>query len=73
MVDLCVIMDVASRKIAGWSLKKPMKADLVADALAMAIIHRRPPRVSFSIPTGARSIAAVRSAAGLSTTGLSRA
>lgn len=32
---LCIIMDVASRKIVGWSLDKRMKADLVADALAM--------------------------------------
>lgn len=41
---LCIIMDVGSRKIVGWSLDKRMKADLVADALAMAIIQRRPPR-----------------------------
>ena len=41
---LCIIMDVASRKIVGWSLDKRMKADLVADALAMAIIRRRPSR-----------------------------
>ena len=41
---LCIIMDVASRKIVGWSLDKRMKADLVADALAMGIGHRRPPR-----------------------------
>jgi len=41
---LCIIMDVASRKIVGWSLEKRMKADLVANALLMAIIHRQPPR-----------------------------
>ena len=41
---LCIIMDMASRKIVGWSLDKRMKADLVADALMMAIIHRRPAR-----------------------------
>ncbi len=41
---LCIIMDVASRKIVGWSLDKRMKADLVVDAPMMAIIHRGPPR-----------------------------
>lgn len=41
---LCIIMEVASRKIVGWALEKRMEADLVAEALAMAIVHRRPPR-----------------------------
>ena len=41
---LCVIMDVASRKIVGWSLDRRMAAQLVIDAFMMAIIHRRPPK-----------------------------
>jgi putative transposase len=41
---LSVIMDVASRKIVGWSLDRRMKAQLVIDALMMAIMHRRPPK-----------------------------
>ncbi len=41
---LCVIMDLASRKIVGWSLDRRMKAGLVIDALMMAIISRRPPK-----------------------------
>jgi putative transposase len=41
---LCVIMDVASRKIVGWSLDRRMKAELVLGALMMAITRRRPPK-----------------------------
>lgn len=41
---LCVIMDLASRKIVGWSLDRRMKAGLVIDALMMAIIRRCPPK-----------------------------
>ncbi len=40
---LCIIMDLASRKVVGWSLGHRMKASLVMDALMMAITHRRPP------------------------------
>ena len=39
---LCVIMDVASRKIVGWSLDRRMAAQLVIDAFMMAIIHCGP-------------------------------
>jgi len=41
---LCTIMDLASRKIVGWSLERRMKADLVLNALMMAIIQRNPPK-----------------------------
>lgn len=37
---LAVIMDVFSRKIVGWQLADHMKANLVCEALAMAITHR---------------------------------
>ena len=43
-VYLCTIMDLASRKIVGWSIESRMKEDLVVDALKMAIFQRRPPR-----------------------------
>lgn len=43
--DVAWARDLASRKIVGWSREKRMKADLVADALAMAINQRRPPSV----------------------------
>lgn len=40
---LAVVMDMSSRKIVGWSMRDDLKADLVVDALAMAVTRRRPP------------------------------
>jgi transposase InsO family protein len=40
---LGVVMDMYSRKIIGWSMRDDLKAELVVDALAMAITRRRPP------------------------------
>src|SRR5207249_1876844 len=40
---LGVVMDMHSRKIVGWSMRDDLKADLVVDALAMAVTRRRPP------------------------------
>lgn len=40
---LAVVMDMRSRKIVGWSMRNDLKAELVVDALAMAIARRRPP------------------------------
>lgn len=40
---LAVVMDMWSRKIVGWSMRNDLKAELVVDALAMAIARRRPP------------------------------
>lgn len=39
---LAVIIDLYSRKIVGWSMGSRMKAQLVCDALMMAIWQRRP-------------------------------
>ena len=39
---LAVVMDLCSRKIVGWSMNSRMKAQLVCDALQMAIWRRRP-------------------------------
>ncbi len=36
------VLDLFSRRIVGWSMKSRMTADLVADALIMAIWRRRP-------------------------------
>ena len=41
-VYLAVVLDVCSRKIVGWSMSSRMKAQLVCDALLMAIWQRRP-------------------------------
>jgi len=39
---LGVVIDLYSRKVVGWSLSSRMKAQLVCDALRMAIWQRRP-------------------------------
>lgn len=41
---LCVIIDLYSRKIVGWSMDSRMKADLVIQAYLMAYIKRKPPK-----------------------------
>lgn len=40
---LATVIDLASRRVVGWALADHMRTDLVADALRMACIHRRPP------------------------------
>ena len=39
---LAVVIDLCSRKVVGWSMSSRMKAQLVCDALQMAIWRRRP-------------------------------
>ncbi len=39
---LAVVIDLCSRKVVGWSMSTRMKAQLVCDALEMAIWQRRP-------------------------------
>jgi len=39
---LAVVIDLYSRKIVGWSMSSRMKAQMVCDALKMAIWQRRP-------------------------------
>jgi len=39
---LAGVLDCFSRKIVGWSMADHMETDLVADALQMALQHRRP-------------------------------
>ncbi len=40
---LAVVIDLFSRKVVGWSMSSRMKAELVCDALKMAIWQRKPP------------------------------
>ena len=42
---LAVVLDAWSRKIVGWSMANHLRADLVLDALEMAIGQRRPQEV----------------------------
>ena len=39
---LAVVIDLYSRRVVGWSMGSRMKADLVCDALTMAIWQRNP-------------------------------
>jgi transposase InsO family protein len=39
---LAAVLDVYSRRVVGWSMADHMEVDLVADALNMALMHRRP-------------------------------
>ena len=41
---LAVVIDLFSRKVVGWSMSSRMKAELVCDALKMAIWQRKPGR-----------------------------
>jgi putative transposase len=40
---LCVVIDLYSRKVVGWSMSSRMKADLVLQALMMGLMRRNPP------------------------------
>lgn len=41
---LAVVLDLFSRMVVGWAMDRRMKADLVCDALQMALWRRRMPR-----------------------------
>jgi len=41
---LAVVIDLFSRQVVGWSMNRRMKAQLVNDALIMALWKRKPPR-----------------------------
>ena len=40
---LACVMDLASRRIVGWSMSERIKAELVCEALKMAYWRRKPP------------------------------
>ena len=43
-VYLAVVIDAWSRRVVGWSIADHMRAELVADAIDMATLRRRPPK-----------------------------
>jgi putative transposase len=43
-VYLAVVIDAWSRRVVGWSIADHMRAELVADAIDMATLRRRPPQ-----------------------------
>ena len=40
---LALVLDAFSRRIVGWSMRDDLKAELVVDALGMAVTRRKPP------------------------------
>ena len=40
---LATVIDLSSRRVAGWALNARADAELIGDALTMALVHRRPP------------------------------
>jgi len=55
---LSVVLDVWSRRVVGWAMRQDARAELVVDALEMALWRRRPAPGLCTTPTGARSTAA---------------
>jgi len=41
---LCVVLDLYSRKVVGWSMGQSLGTELAVKALLMAVMGRRPPR-----------------------------
>ncbi len=40
---MACVLDLGSRRVAGWSMSERMKVKLAGDALTMAYWHRKPP------------------------------
>lgn len=49
---LATVIDLGSRRVVGWSMADHMRAELVCDALGMAIEHRRPGALIFHSDRG---------------------
>ena len=41
---LCVVLDLYSRRVVGWSMGQGLGVQLVVSAMLMAVLRRRPPR-----------------------------
>ncbi len=53
---LATVIDLASRRVVGWSMADHMRTELVADALEMAIAARQPaPGLIFHSNRGAQA------------------
>ena len=57
---LAVVLDAWSRRVVGWAMAAHMRAELVEDALSMAISRRQPPPASRSSAGDPRSTPATR-------------
>jgi putative transposase len=57
-----VVLDLFSRRIVGWSMRKDMTAELVTDALVMALWRRgRPKELMHHSDQGSTRASSVRS------------
>lgn len=52
---LAFVLDAYSRRVVGWSMAEHMRAELVVDALSMAVGRRNPGGGSSTTRTGERS------------------
>ena len=52
---LAVVLDLYSRQVVGWAMQGRMQADLVLQALLLAVWRRKPARAWCSTPTRAAS------------------
>lgn len=41
---LCVVLDLFSRKVVGWSMRTDLSSGLVTESLKMAYLNRKPPK-----------------------------
>jgi putative transposase len=54
---LAAVQDLYSRRIVGWSMAEHMRAELVVDALQMALAHRQPgPGLTFHSDQGSQFV-----------------
>ena len=58
---VAAVLDLFSRRVVGWSMSAAMTAELVTDALVMAIWRRGRPESCCTIPIAAASTRARRS------------
>jgi putative transposase len=62
---LATVLDARSRRVVGWAMADHLRAELVVDALGMALRHRRPaPGLIHHSASAAGSTAAWRSGGG---------
>jgi transposase-like protein len=70
---LAAVMDLASRRIVGWSMQRTMHRDLVVQALLSAVWRRRPQQECLSTPTRDHNTSAMTERGSVATITLSTA
>jgi putative transposase len=72
-LNVAIVVDTYSRRVVGWSLRDDLRAELVVDALEMAVCVASPRLAWYTTPIVARSTPAGRSVARCATPASSRA